>query len=138
MQVESELLPAIFHIVGKCEDDLSQLIGSKVKIKFIYRESEINDVMLQERICSAFGVSWNDINGPSRKTNIKNARHSYWWISMELFGRSMNSLGKECGDRDHTTVISAKKRMKKIMDVGTSPLAELVTGIANELKSTKN
>jgi len=56
-------------------------------------------------VAQKYGISYEDIVGPSRKSNIVNARQeAYWWLNRR-FGFSTITTAQLIGGRDHTCVV---------------------------------
>lgn len=62
-----------------------------------------------------FGVSIEDLCGPSRTRGLVQARQVAMYLCRELTDLSLPSIGKQFGGRDHTTVMHAEKKIVKCL-----------------------
>lgn len=63
-----------------------------------------------------FGLKVADLQGPSRRRHTALARGIAMWLSRELSGSSLSKIGDYFGRRDHTTVMHACRRLKRLVD----------------------
>jgi hypothetical protein len=67
-------------------------------------------------VAERFGVTVADIMGSERSHRGCRPRHAAMWIARQLLPhRSLPALGRRFGGKDHTTVISAIKRVDRLM-----------------------
>ena len=59
-----------------------------------------------------FGVSVDDLVGPSRSRALVHARQMAMYLCRELTDLSLPRIGEKFGDRDHTTVMHAERKIK--------------------------
>jgi chromosomal replication initiation ATPase DnaA len=62
-----------------------------------------------------FGVSINDLCGPSRKARIKYARFMTIYFCRKVDGSTFKGIGKIFGNRHHSTVINAIEKTEDYM-----------------------
>jgi chromosomal replication initiator protein len=62
-----------------------------------------------------FGVSVDDLVGPSRSRALVHARQMAMYLCRELTDLSLPRIGEKFGDRDHTTVMHAERKIKTQM-----------------------
>jgi len=55
-------------------------------------------------IASAFGLSADDLTGPSRMRHIVLARQAACWVLRQASPLSQTEIGRLLGGRDHTTI----------------------------------
>lgn len=60
-----------------------------------------------------FGVSEAAITGPSRARKYCRPRFAVMWVATEAFGLSSVVIGRQMGDRDHSTVLAAVRRAEE-------------------------
>ena len=63
-----------------------------------------------------FGVSLEDLRGHSRSRVLVNARQVAMYLSRELTGATLPTIGRAFGNRNHTTVMHACKRTTARID----------------------
>jgi chromosomal replication initiator protein len=79
-------------------------------------------------------VSIDDIKSKSRHSRIIQPRFIGMFLARELAGMTTTDIGKEFGDRDHSTVINACNKIAE--DMKSDPeLKELIDDLIVELKS---
>lgn len=89
---------------------------------------------IQCATCEAFGVSLEDVLGRKRSTRITWPRHVAMYLARQLTDRTLPAIGREFGDRDHTTVMNACRRTEK--RIATDPDAHrLVKTLTDSLQS---
>lgn len=62
-----------------------------------------------------FKISVNDILGQSRKAPIAHARHVSVYVTRELTGDSWKHIGRQFGNRDHTSVMHSYQRITEMV-----------------------
>ncbi|SCW61576.1 dnaA protein helix-turn-helix [Sphingobium faniae] len=56
------------------------------------------------------GVPASDIIGPNRRWSYFRPRAAVCWLAIKIGGASTTTIGRVLGDRDHSTIIHAKRR----------------------------
>ncbi len=62
-----------------------------------------------------FGVTVEEITGPSRNRALSTARQMAMYLCRELTDLSLPRIGEKFGGRDHTTVLHAERKVKTLM-----------------------
>jgi chromosomal replication initiator protein len=65
---------------------------------------------IQDSICSAFGISLDDLLSASRASSVAWPRQVAMYLARELTDQSLPAIGRAFGNRNHTTVLHACKR----------------------------
>ena len=80
-----------------------------------------------------YSLTENDLRGPSRSSNISSARQTAMYLIRSLLNYPLESIGKEFGDRSHSTVISSITKVEKAMleDSNTSATVRDITSNIN-------
>ena len=90
-----------------------------------------------ERIISevarTYGVSSADIRSSKRSSQISNARQISMYVIREITQMSMSAIGKEFGDRDHSTVVYAINQVNKALE-NDSKYKETVEDIIKNIR----
>ncbi|MCU0277521.1 MAG: chromosomal replication initiator protein DnaA [Candidatus Nanopelagicales bacterium] len=82
-----------------------------------------------------FGVSLDDLEGPSRSKTLVSARQVAMYLCRELTDLSLPAIGAEFGNRDHTTVMHADRKIRN--SIGESRrLYEQVADLTNKIRSS--
>lgn len=63
-------------------------------------------------VCARFFVKFSDITGKSRVPPIPDARHTLIYVTRKLLGWSYPRLGHAAGFKDHTTALSAMRKIE--------------------------
>lgn len=67
-------------------------------------------------VCAETGISRADIKGPRRFRGLAYPRQEFCYLARNLTKRSLPQIGRAIGGRDHTTVMSAVRRVEERMD----------------------
>ncbi len=70
---------------------------------------------IQREVCKFFGISHGELVGSKRSQSIVYPRQIAMYLSRELTELSLPKIGDEFGGRDHTTVMHATAKIKKLM-----------------------
>lgn len=104
----------------------SQLYGEKVTINVA--QKTISDILnndqpppltvekIIDEVARTFGITSDDIRSSKRNSNISNARQIAIYAVREITNLSMNLIGEEFGNRDHSTIVYAIKQIEKNME----------------------
>jgi hypothetical protein len=77
-------------------------------------------------------LSWEDIQGKSRKREIVLLRHMYCYMCTKYrLLPTLVSIGKTIGNRDHTSVMHADSRMKDLLDAKDSAVTDIYNFLNN-------
>lgn len=68
---------------------------------------------IQKTVASFFHISIDNLVGPNRKKEYATARHVSMYLSKSMTDAPLKTIGNQFGNRDHTTVIHACKRIEK-------------------------
>ena len=74
-------------------------------------EPEITAGLIIAQTASYFGLSIEDLCGPSRCRHLVTARQIAMYLCRELTHLSLPKIGEQFGNRDHTTVMHADNRI---------------------------
>ncbi len=93
--------------------DLAQSV-----LKDIFPERSIKPIsisVIQQEVCSFFGITRNELVGNKRTQSIVFPRQIAMYLSRELTDCSLPKIGSEFGGRDHTTVMYANTKIQGLM-----------------------
>jgi chromosomal replication initiator protein len=79
------------------------------------RPSQISPDLIFRATAEAFGVSIEDLKGPSRTRPLVTARQICMYLFRQLTNYSYPLIARQFGNRDHTTVIHAVEKISKLM-----------------------
>lgn len=87
------------------ETALGDLIKPQIK------NIDINDI--QKEVAKHYALTISDLNSKSRKQHMVLGRQMAMFICHELSSLSLSKIGKHFGNRDHSTVLHAIKKIKE-------------------------
>ncbi|WP_051087495.1 chromosomal replication initiator protein DnaA [Wenjunlia vitaminophila] len=95
---------------------------------------EITAATIMASTASYFGLTVDDLCGPSRSRVIVTARQIAMYLCRELTDLSLPKIGAQFGSRDHTTVMHADRKIRTLMAERRS-IYNQVTELTNRIKS---
>lgn len=72
--------------------------------------------LIIEAVAQEFGLTPNDIRGPSHRKVIAQPRILAMYLAREMTDRSLPYIGRYFGGRHHATVINAQRRALVFLD----------------------
>ena len=94
--------------------------------------ASVNDIIA--KVAEKFNVSVDEIKSKSRHSRLILPRFVGMYLARELTGMTTTEIGKEFGDRDHSTVINAFNKISE--DIASNQeLKDLIGDLIAELKS---
>ena len=94
--------------LGMTQDVLRDLITDASR-------PEVNVGLIMSETAGYFSLSVDDLQGPSRARHLTNARQIAIYITRELTELSLPKIGENFGGRDHTTVMHAERKIRRLM-----------------------
>ncbi|MBC7265471.1 MAG: chromosomal replication initiator protein DnaA [Coriobacteriia bacterium] len=76
----------------------------------------ISIATIQQEVCKFYGISKSDLVGSKRSQTYVYPRQIAMYLARELTDFSLPRIGQEFGGRDHTTVIHATAKIRKLMN----------------------
>jgi chromosomal replication initiator protein len=95
---------------------------------------EITAAQIMGACASYFGVSIEELCGASRSRTLVTARQISMYLCRELTDLSLPKIGQAFGGRDHTTVMHADRKIRKLM-AEKRALYNQVTDLTSRIKS---
>ena len=80
-----------------------------------------------------FGITIEDLSSANRSRTIVTARHIAMYLCREMTDLSLPKIGREFGGRDHTTVMSADKKVRTQMSAQADTYTQ-VTELTSRIK----
>ncbi len=123
---------------------MQELEGKKIDsssvvraIKDVFKDkSDIlpsSDVIIRE-VCKFYGIDDNALRGQSRVKDTATARQIAMYLIRSQTTLSLNDIGREFGNRDHTTVLHAINRVEERMK-NDADLSEIIKDIKANINS---
>ena len=101
----------------------SSLVGRQITLDMaqesladILRASDRKVTMdeIMKKICHYYNVRMSDLLSPKRSRNIARPRQMAMFLAKSLTSRSYPEIGKRFGNRDHTTVMHAVRKIEEL------------------------
>jgi chromosomal replication initiator protein len=109
------------------EEVLSDVIAANVP-------RQVTAKQILEATAQVFSLSVDEICGPSRRRPLVAARQTAMYLFRELTDYSFPAIAREFGDRDHTTVMHAQKKIARLMGERRQ-VYEQVTDLIHKIKA---
>ncbi len=94
---------------------------------------EITPKLIIHVVCEHYGVSPDDIISKKRNSEFVQPRQVIMYLCRELIGISLQSIGKELGKKDHTTVIHGINKIKDELNGGNEELRNRIEIIKKKI-----
>ena len=78
---------------------------------------------IQQAVCSHLNVTMADLLALRRKAALVRKRHIAMYLAATLTERSLPEIGRAFGNRDHTTILHAKRKVAALLAAGDERLA---------------
>lgn len=88
---------------------------------------------IQTEVGNFYGISLKELKGAKRTQHIVHARQVAMYLAREMTDNSLPKIGKEFGNRDHTTVMHAHNKIKSMLLHDQNLEIELTT-IKNKIR----
>jgi chromosomal replication initiator protein len=92
---------------------------ARTVLQDVFPERSIRPIAIatiQQEVCKFYGISKNDIISNKRSQAIVYPRQIAMYLARELTDMSLPRIGAEFGGRDHTTVMHADAKIRKLMN----------------------
>ena len=96
-------------------------------------EPEITAAAIIAQTAAYFGVSIEDLTGPSRGRHLVQGRQIAMYLCRELTSLSLPRIGEQFGNRDHTTVMYADRKIRQLLAERRSVFNQ-VSELTNRIK----
>jgi hypothetical protein len=70
---------------------------------------------IQHAVCAFYSVTLQDLLSPRRHAEIVRPRQVAVWLCRTLTAQSMPKIGQLFGDRDHTTILAAIRKITELL-----------------------
>ncbi|NIA10101.1 MAG: chromosomal replication initiator protein DnaA [Nitrospiraceae bacterium] len=71
---------------------------------------------IKDEVAARYHLKRRDIEGTSRKKEISQARHIAIYLTRELTNQSFPAIGRQFGNRDHTTIMHSYMKIKSLIE----------------------
>jgi chromosomal replication initiator protein len=97
---------------------------------------EVTIPRIQEAVSERFGVTLEELVSPRRSQSVAYPRQVAMYLSRELTDSSLPKIGREFGNRDHTTVMHATQKITRLIREDRS-VYNLVQELTARVKQTR-
>ena len=124
------------NAVSSLNNEPISIQQAKVHLKQLFDENldkkiNISDIMI--KVSNKFNISVEDLKSKSRHSSFVQPRFIGMYITRRLTNMTTTDIGKEYGDRDHSTVVNAINNVERIMSEDEE-IRELIEDLILELK----
>jgi len=91
-------------------ENISQFLSSSPNKPLVLDQKKV-----LHSICGYFDINMKDLTGPKRQKELVLPRHLAMYILSEELKLTVEKIGSLLGGRDHTTVMHARDKMKKLI-----------------------
>ena len=107
----------------------SSLVGKEINIEMTHdllrdllrsSQKKVNIEQIQKKVSEHFNVKMSDMSSARRSRTIARPRQIAMYLSKNLTSRSLPEIGRRFGNRDHTTVIHAVKKVEELRNIDVS------------------
>lgn len=88
-------------------------------------ERHVTIDMIIEAVCATTGLARHEILSDRRTAELATARYTVFWLANKLTDLSSGAMARLVGDRDHTTVLLARRRAEELR--ATDPAYRVAT-----------
>ncbi len=99
-------------------------------------EPQITAAVIIAQTAAYFGISIEDLCGPSRGRHLVQARQIAMYLCRELTDLSLPKIGAQFGNRDHTTVMYADRKINQLLAERRSVFNQ-VSELTNRVKQAR-
>lgn len=111
------------------------LIAESDRIMALPSKRTLDVKQIQQVVARHYGHSWEIMFTSSRKAGVIKPRHVAMYLSKIMTPRSLPDIGRRFGGRDHSTIISAVRKIGRQIK-GDAAFAAEVNSLARALGGT--
>ena len=88
---------------------------------------------IQRAVCEYFNIRVTDLKGKRRTRSISHPRAIAMYLCRERLGTSYPDLGNRFGGKDHTTVLSAHRKIRGMIEDNDAKVLDAITAVDRKL-----
>ncbi|MDL2239047.1 chromosomal replication initiator protein DnaA [Bacteroidales bacterium OttesenSCG-928-K03] len=115
-----ELEGALISIIAQASLNKKEItldLAKQIIDKFVKQTTqEINIDFIFKVVCSYFGITIEMCKSSTRRREIVQARQLIMFLAKKYTKNSLTSIGQQCGNKDHATVLHACKTITNLLD----------------------
>ena len=77
-------------------------------------QKKVNIEEIQKKVSQHFNIKMSDMSSSRRSRTVARPRQVAMYLSKNLTSRSLPEIGRRFGNRDHTTVIHAVRKVEEL------------------------
>ncbi len=116
------------------KDISMELVSEALKVRINQEKKRVSIENIQKIVSSYYGIKTNDMKSKKRSREIVFPRQIAMYISRELTSTSLPGIGKEFGNRDHTTVLHAWEKISSQIKKD-SEFEKIINALSSEASS---
>ena len=107
----------------------SSLIGRDINLEMVQdllkdllksSQKKVNIEEIQKKVSQHFNIKMSDMSSARRSRTVARPRQVAMYLSKNLTSRSLPEIGRRFGNRDHTTVIHAVRKVEELRNKDAS------------------
>lgn len=132
--------PEAQRIIEDTQRQLREITGNPAIVLVAYNKptTQATPLQISDTICAYMQVTMPQVRSASRKREVVTARELISFYLKSCHGFSYKKIGEILGGRDHSTVISANKRIQGYLDCGDELVCNAVAEINKQLEERNN
>ncbi len=87
---------------------------ARLGFPIIPRQARITVAEIQRMVAAHYGLSQAELISDRRYRSVARPRQVAMWVARQLTPRSLPDIGRRFGNRDHTTVLHALRRIESL------------------------
>jgi chromosomal replication initiator protein len=92
---------------------------------------------VKKEVCRYFEISPTDLESACREQPLAYWRQIAMYLCRTLTGQSLPQIGRAFGDRDHTTVLYAFRKIQCEVDVGVHDLVVMIVKLKKSISQAQ-
>lgn len=125
------------NAVSSLSSEPISIYHAKNHLKDLFDEDTTKKITMtdiMQRVSEKYNISVEDLKSKSRHSRVVHPRFIAMYISRKLTDMTTVDIGKEFGDRDHSTVLNAMNNVEKMM-ADNEDFQETVEDLISEIRS---
>ncbi|MBN2039934.1 MAG: chromosomal replication initiator protein DnaA [Spirochaetes bacterium] len=124
------------NIVSSVSKTPISIQDAKIHLKTLFddeMETKVSTSDIMNKVAGKYNVSVEDITSKSRHSRFIKPRFIAMYLSRKLTNLTTTDIGKEFGDRDHSTVLNAMNNVERMMEE-EEEMKEMIEEMIQELR----
>ncbi len=125
------------HAISLIQKQTISIDLVKIHLRPLFEEQQNKSITIEDiivKVGAKFNISPENIISKSRHSSLIKPRFIAMYIATKLTNNTTNEIGKEFGNRDHSTVINARNCTEELLQSDEN-YREIIEDIISDLKS---